>query len=139
MQSLFGGGELGLLGGGGEGGLKEDGCGSVAWHSSTLPTDDVYSASHFALITAYQDIKTRLACLERENSSIKRKLKIYEIKVKGFHFQSQILRDFLKQIVLVFVLVGSRQKVSSSNKDKASLFFNLLEVFQKGSELSTHP
>nr|CBN81699.1 TANK-binding kinase 1-binding protein [Dicentrarchus labrax] len=83
MQSLFGGGELGLLGGGGDaGGLKEDGCGSVAWHSSALPPDDVYSASHFALITAYQDIKTRLACLERENSSIKRKLKIYEIKVK---------------------------------------------------------
>uniref|UniRef100_A0A3B4Z2J2 TBK1 binding protein 1 n=1 Tax=Stegastes partitus TaxID=144197 RepID=A0A3B4Z2J2_9TELE len=84
MQSLFGGGELGLLGGGGgdAGGLKEDGCGSVAWRSSPLPPDDVYSASHFALITAYQDIKTRLACLERENTSIKRKLKIYEIKLQ---------------------------------------------------------
>uniref|UniRef100_A0A3B3BD42 TBK1 binding protein 1 n=1 Tax=Oryzias melastigma TaxID=30732 RepID=A0A3B3BD42_ORYME len=81
MQSLFGGGELGLLGGGGDaGGLKEDGCGSMAWRSSPLPPDDVYSASHFALITAYQDIKTRLASLERENSTIKRKLKIYEIK-----------------------------------------------------------
>lgn len=90
MQSLFGGGELGLLGGGGDaGGLKEDGCGSVTWHSSTMPPDDVYSASHFALITAYQDIKTRLACLERENSSIKRKLKIYEIKVRGFTLQSR--------------------------------------------------
>uniref|UniRef100_A0A668SIK3 UBZ1-type domain-containing protein n=1 Tax=Oreochromis aureus TaxID=47969 RepID=A0A668SIK3_OREAU len=86
MQSLFGGGgELGLLGGGGDsGGLKEDGCGSVAWRSSPLPHDEVYSTSHFALITAYQDIKTRLACLERENTSIKRKLKIYEIKVKSF-------------------------------------------------------
>lgn len=91
MQSLFGGGELGLLGGGGSGGsggggdtgtLKEDGCGSVAWNSSTLAPEDVYSASHFALITAYQDIKTRLACLERENTSIKRKLKMYEIKVR---------------------------------------------------------
>lgn len=85
MQSLFGGGgELGLLGGGGGGdggGLKEDGCGSVAWHSSTLPPDDAYPGPQFALITAYQDIKTRLACLERENTSIKRKLKIYEIKV----------------------------------------------------------
>ncbi|XP_061564660.1 TANK-binding kinase 1-binding protein 1 [Cololabis saira] len=81
MQSLFGGGELGLLGGGGDaGGLKEDGCGSMAWRSSPLPPDDVYSASHLALITAYQDIKTRLASLERENTSIKRKLKIYEIK-----------------------------------------------------------
>ncbi|KAI1887137.1 hypothetical protein AGOR_G00203030 [Albula goreensis] len=75
MESLFG-GELGLLGGGD--GLKEDGCG-VNWPSAPLP-DDMYSASHFALITAYHDIKTRLAGLERENSSIKRKLKIYEIK-----------------------------------------------------------
>lgn len=83
MQSLFGGGELGLLGGGSgdTGGLKEDVCGSVAWNSSALPPDDVYSTSNFALITAYQDIKTRLACLERENTTIKRKLKMYEIKV----------------------------------------------------------
>ncbi|KAG7507799.1 TANK-binding kinase 1-binding protein 1 [Solea senegalensis] len=81
MQSLFSGGELELLGGGGDaGGLKEDGCGSVVWRSSPLPPEDVYSASHFALITAYQEIKTRLVCLERENTSIKRKLKIYEIK-----------------------------------------------------------
>lgn len=77
MESLFG-GELGLLGGGE--GLKEDVCG-VGWPSSPIP-DDIYSASHFALITAYHDIKTRLAGLERENSSIKRKLKLYEIKVE---------------------------------------------------------
>lgn len=83
MQSLFGGGELGLLGGGSgdTGGLKEDVCGGVAWNSSALAPDDVYSTSNFALITAYQDIKSRLACLERENTTIKRKLKMYEIKV----------------------------------------------------------
>ncbi|MFT7796352.1 TANK-binding kinase 1-binding protein 1 [Arapaima gigas] len=75
MESLFG-GDLGLLAGGE--GLKEDGCG-VGWSSAPLP-DDIYSASHFALITAYHDIKARLAGLERENSSIKRKLKMYEIK-----------------------------------------------------------
>lgn len=97
MQSLFGGGELGLLGGDGTaGGLKDDGCGGVAWRSSALPTDDVYSASHFALITAYQEIKTRLACLERENTSIKRKLKIYEIKVKGFPTMQQVSVVVLK-------------------------------------------
>lgn len=73
MESLFG-GELGLLGG--SEGLKEDGC----WAGSPLP-EDMYSASHFALISAYQDIKTRLAGLERENTDIKRKLKLYEIKV----------------------------------------------------------
>ncbi|CAM4710488.1 hypothetical protein PO909_012677 [Leuciscus waleckii] len=75
MESLFG-GQLGLLGG--NEGLKEDGCG-VGWSGSPL-SEDMYSASHFALISAYQDIKTRLAGLERENADIKRKLKIYEIK-----------------------------------------------------------
>ncbi|CAG01635.1 unnamed protein product, partial [Tetraodon nigroviridis] len=41
---------------------------------------DVYPASGLALAAAYHDIKTRLASLERENSSIKRKLKHYEVK-----------------------------------------------------------
>ncbi|KAI4903560.1 hypothetical protein NFI96_022908 [Prochilodus magdalenae] len=40
----------------------------------------MHPASHFALAAAYHDIKLRLASLERENSSIKRKLKSYEIK-----------------------------------------------------------
>ncbi|NXN87016.1 TBKB1 protein, partial [Bombycilla garrulus] len=38
------------------------------------------SASHFALITAYDDIKNRLTGLERENSTLKRRLRIYEGK-----------------------------------------------------------
>eukprot|EP00064_Thunnus_orientalis_P016139 superscaffoldBa00003137_g16202 len=97
MQSLFGGGELGLLGGGGDaGGLKEDGCGSVAWRPSPLPPDDVYSASHIALITAYQDIKMRLACLERENTGIKRKLKIYEIKLQKRKEREEQLEDVIQ-------------------------------------------
>ncbi|CDQ74830.1 unnamed protein product [Oncorhynchus mykiss] len=78
MESLFG-GELGLLGGGE--GLRDDGCGlgsGVNWSSSPIQ-DDMYP-SHFALAAAYHDIKTRLASLERENSSIKRKLKNYEVK-----------------------------------------------------------
>lgn len=105
MQSLFGGGELELLGGGGggggDGGLKDDGCGSVAWRSSPLPPEDVYSASHFALITAYQDIKTRLVCLERENTSIKRKLKIYEIKVT--HRTGPILQTHNRREELIII------------------------------------
>lgn len=141
MQSLFGGGELGLLGGGGggggdTGGLKEDGCGSVAWNSPTLAPEDVYSASHFALITAYQDIKTRLACLERENTSIKRKLKMYEIKVRGHGWT---LPHFCKLIIAVVfsVLVGVRQKVSGADRNEAGVFADLLEVFQEG-EGATH-
>ncbi|KAM6957528.1 TANK-binding kinase 1-binding protein 1-like [Aplochiton taeniatus] len=78
MEPLFG-GELGLLGGGE--GLRDDNCGvgGVSWPTPP-PQEDVYPASHFALAAAYHDIKSRLASLERENSSIKRKLKNYEVK-----------------------------------------------------------
>lgn len=41
---------------------------------------DMCSASHFALITAYGDIKERLGGLERENATLRRRLKVYEIK-----------------------------------------------------------
>ncbi|NXU76390.1 TBKB1 protein, partial [Oreotrochilus melanogaster] len=41
---------------------------------------EMCSASHFALITAYDDIKNRLTGLERENSTLKRRLKVYEVK-----------------------------------------------------------
>ncbi|XP_016160554.1 PREDICTED: TANK-binding kinase 1-binding protein 1, partial [Ficedula albicollis] len=44
---------------------------------------EMCSASHFALITAYDDIKNRLTALERENSTLKRRLKMYEVKVRG--------------------------------------------------------
>uniref|UniRef100_A0A8C6ZMH4 TBK1 binding protein 1 n=1 Tax=Nothoprocta perdicaria TaxID=30464 RepID=A0A8C6ZMH4_NOTPE len=48
------------------------------------PTTDLSgetcSASHFALVTAYDDIKNRLTGLERENSALKRRLKMYELK-----------------------------------------------------------
>lgn len=43
---------------------------------------DMCSASHFALITAYGDIKERLGGLERENATLRRRLKVYEIKVR---------------------------------------------------------
>ncbi|NXL11283.1 TBKB1 protein, partial [Mesembrinibis cayennensis] len=42
---------------------------------------EMCSASHFALITAYDDIKNRLTGLERENSTLKRRLKMYEVKL----------------------------------------------------------
>lgn len=45
---------------------------------------DMCSASHFALITAYGDIKERLGGLERENATLRRRLKVYEIKVRSW-------------------------------------------------------
>ncbi|XP_034395852.1 TANK-binding kinase 1-binding protein 1-like [Cyclopterus lumpus] len=78
MMDLFRRGELGLLGGGD--GLRDDvGIPGISWPANRLP-EDMYPASGLALAAAYHDIKTRLASLERENSSIKRKLKHYEVK-----------------------------------------------------------
>eukprot|EP00066_Takifugu_rubripes_P012644 XP_011601910.1 PREDICTED: TANK-binding kinase 1-binding protein 1-like [Takifugu rubripes] len=78
MMDLFRRGELGLLGGGE--GLRDDvGVSGISWSANRL-SEDVYPASGLALAAAYHDIKTRLASLERENSSIKRKLKHYEVK-----------------------------------------------------------
>ncbi|XP_008160914.1 TANK-binding kinase 1-binding protein 1 [Chrysemys picta bellii] len=57
-------------------------CQDEEWLDSpnTDLSSEMCSASHFALITAYDDIKNRLTSLERENSTLKRRLKMYEIK-----------------------------------------------------------
>uniref|UniRef100_A0A665UC17 Uncharacterized protein n=1 Tax=Echeneis naucrates TaxID=173247 RepID=A0A665UC17_ECHNA len=61
-------------------GLRDDvGVPGISWSANRLP-EDIYPASGLALAAAYHDIKTRLASLERENSSIKKKLKNYEVK-----------------------------------------------------------
>uniref|UniRef100_UPI00398F8A31 TANK-binding kinase 1-binding protein 1-like n=1 Tax=Pristiophorus japonicus TaxID=55135 RepID=UPI00398F8A31 len=54
----------------------------VEWGDTpnTVLTGEEYSASHFALITAYNDIKQRLIGMERDNSTLKRKLRQYDLK-----------------------------------------------------------
>lgn len=81
MDSLFS-GRLSLLGSV-EGGLREEGGCGMGWPASLAPlSDDMYPpTSQFALAAAYHDIKTRLASLERENITIKHKLKNYEVEV----------------------------------------------------------
>ncbi|KAF3699575.1 TANK-binding kinase 1-binding protein 1 [Channa argus] len=89
MMDLFGRAELGLLGGGE--GLRDDvGIPGISWSANRLP-DDVYPTSGLALAAAYHDIKTRLASLERENSSIKRKLKHYEFPMISEFGEERIL------------------------------------------------
>ncbi|CAJ1075636.1 TANK-binding kinase 1-binding protein 1-like [Xyrichtys novacula] len=89
MMDLFRRGELGLLGGGE--GLRDDvGVSGISWTTNRLP-DDMYPASGLALAAAYHDIKTRLASLERENSSIKRKLKHYEFPMMSDFGEERIL------------------------------------------------
>eukprot|EP00062_Callorhinchus_milii_P026480 gi/632988634/ref/XP_007883219.1/ PREDICTED: TANK-binding kinase 1-binding protein 1-like [Callorhinchus milii] len=58
--------------------LRDDG--GWADEPNTELTGEEYSASHFALVTAYNDIKQRLIGMERENYSLKRKLRHYDLK-----------------------------------------------------------
>ncbi|KAF7690863.1 hypothetical protein HF521_011160 [Silurus meridionalis] len=59
---------------GGSESLREEVCGMIRWPPSSLCVD----INQFA--AAYHEIRLRLAGLERENSSIRRKLKNYEMK-----------------------------------------------------------
>lgn len=43
-------------------------------------------ASHFALVTAYEDIKKRLKDSEKENSFLKKRIRALEEKVNFFSF-----------------------------------------------------
>lgn len=119
-MDLFRRGELGLLGGGE--GLRDDvAVSGISWSANRLP-DDMYPASGLALAAAYHDIKTRLASLERENSSIKRKLKHYEVKVESStHTHTQYThkteytewdRHFVKCFIFWRVNLFSRPPVS---------------------------
>lgn len=102
MMDLFRRGELGLLGGGE--GLRDDvGVSGISWSANRL-SEDVYPASGLALAAAYHDIKTRLASLERENSSIKRKLKHYEVKVK--ETEKLKINTFYLWFVLLFIYLA---------------------------------
>ncbi|NXC45477.1 TBKB1 protein, partial [Penelope pileata] len=72
---------------------------------------EMCSASHFALITAYDDIKNRLTGLERENSTLKRRLKMYEVKYP-------LLGDFGEEHIFS---VYEAKETSLLKSEKASL------------------
>ncbi|NXF96733.1 TBKB1 protein, partial [Eubucco bourcierii] len=72
---------------------------------------EMCSASHFALITAYDDIKNRLTGLERENSTLKRRLKMYEGKYP-------LIGEFGEEHI--FSLYGAKE-TSLLKSEKASL------------------
>ncbi|XP_061442393.1 5-azacytidine-induced protein 2 isoform X2 [Rhineura floridana] len=46
-------------------------------------------ASHFALVTAYEDIKKRLKETERENSLLKKRVRVLEEKLLGSHLEEK--------------------------------------------------
>lgn len=113
MMDLFRRGELGLLGGGE--GLRDDGgVSGISWSANRL-SEDVYPASGLALAAAYHDIKTRLASLERENSSIKRKLKHYEVKVDSpcAHTKQSLCNIYLSRFIQYKLLIFGDMKCSA--------------------------
>ncbi|NXM47100.1 AZI2 protein, partial [Gymnorhina tibicen] len=54
-----------------------------------LYSGDESVASHFALVTAYEDIKKRLKETEKENSFLKKKVRILEEKVLGSRLEEE--------------------------------------------------
>lgn len=58
-------------------------------------------ASHFALVTAYEDIKKRLKETERENSFLKKRLRLLEEKVNSCLIMFQSL-FFFHMVKLTF-------------------------------------
>ncbi|XP_074553401.1 TANK-binding kinase 1-binding protein 1-like [Halichoeres trimaculatus] len=140
MMDLFRRGELGLLGGGE--GLRDDvGVSGISWTTNRLP-DDMYPASGLALAAAYHDIKTRLASLERENSSIKRKLKHYEFPMMSDFGEERILCCSCEPIIKDTSIIQSettnlQQRVNSltqelqKSKEREERLEEVIQAYEK--------
>lgn len=62
-------------------------------------------ASHFALVTAYEDIKKRLKETERENSFLKKRVRLLEEKASIFSkicFLSRLYHSTLLLVTMIF-------------------------------------
>ncbi|XP_075068474.1 5-azacytidine-induced protein 2 [Mixophyes fleayi] len=108
-------------------------------------------ASHFALVTAYEDIKKRLKDSERENYSLKRRLRQMEEKLCGNRGSQSmgesdkvnkaysafrgicIERDSLKQ-----KLLDMEEKIECTRSLNEQLQSKEVELLQVKSELDTH-
>nr|XP_046272427.1 TANK-binding kinase 1-binding protein 1-like isoform X3 [Scatophagus argus] len=140
MMDLFRRGELGLLGGGE--GLRDDGgVSGISWSANRLP-EDMYPASGLALAAAYHDIKTRLASLERENSSIKRKLKHYEFPMISEFGEERILCCSCEPIIKDTTVIQSettnlQQRINSltqelqKSKEREERLEEVIQAYEK--------
>ncbi|XP_077315851.1 TANK-binding kinase 1-binding protein 1 [Lithobates pipiens] len=88
---------------------------------NTDQSGDMCSASHFALITAYGDIKERLSSLERENATLRRKLKVYEIKypiISEFGDENFLPYDDAKEDSLLRTEASQHELQNSQEKEE---------------------
>ncbi|KAM5156970.1 5-azacytidine-induced protein 2 isoform 1-T2 [Mantella aurantiaca] len=109
-------------------------------------------ASHFALVTAYEDIKKRLKDTERENSTLKRRLRQMEEKLSGsFEEHSKEESDKVNRAYSAFREISIERDnlqnlLSAMEKDQMDSARHLneqlqskeVELLQVKSELETH-
>ncbi|XP_056376048.1 5-azacytidine-induced protein 2 isoform X2 [Hyla sarda] len=106
-------------------------------------------ASHFALVTAYEDIKKRLKDTERENYSLKKRLRQMEDKLCGE--SSMVESEKVNKAFGAFREISIERdnlikKLSAVEKEKIEFTRNLneqlqskeVELLQMKSELETH-
>ncbi|KAM3929510.1 5-azacytidine-induced protein 2 isoform 1-T1 [Leptodactylus fuscus] len=106
-------------------------------------------ASHFALVTAYEDIKKRLKDTERENYNLKKRLRVMEDKLSGDSSMGE--SDKVNKAFSAFREISIerdnlKKKLSAMEKDKAEFTRNFneqlqskeVELLQVKSELETH-
>ncbi|XP_028931902.1 TANK-binding kinase 1-binding protein 1 isoform X2 [Ornithorhynchus anatinus] len=91
---------------------------------------DMCSASHFALVTAYGDIKERLAGLERENAALRRRLKAYEDPVIGM-FEDDGSFYELKENVSFQRQLNQFQHELQQHSEREDQLCNLVQAYQK--------
>ncbi|KAM9308161.1 5-azacytidine-induced protein 2 [Gastrophryne carolinensis] len=109
-------------------------------------------ASHFALVTAYEDIKKRLKDTERENYYLKKRLRQMEDKLSGqWEEQSRGENDQLKRAFSAFreislerdnlqkmLLALEKEKTDCTRNLNEQLQAKELELLQVKCELDTH-
>uniref|UniRef100_A0A8B9IZK0 5-azacytidine-induced protein 2 n=1 Tax=Amazona collaria TaxID=241587 RepID=A0A8B9IZK0_9PSIT len=94
-------------------------------------------ASHFALVTAYEDIKKRLKETEKENSSLKRRVRILEEKVKECSESLKTLNEQLQskevELLQLRTEVETQQVMKNLNCTQSSW-----EIEKLNSDLKVH-
>ncbi|XP_062364887.1 5-azacytidine-induced protein 2 isoform X3 [Cinclus cinclus] len=101
-------------------------------------TGDESVASHFALVTAYEDIKKRLKETEKENSFLKKKVRILEEKVLGSRLEEECSSVVREQVNKAYQAYREacidrdhlKSKLEKMAKENAESLKNLNEQLQ---------
>ncbi|OCT74177.1 5-azacytidine-induced protein 2 [Xenopus laevis] len=100
-------------------------------------------ASHFALVTAYEDIKKRLKETEKENYSLKKKLRQMDEKLSGKNETSLVEQNFYEVCIerdnlLNRLNMMEKERLECTKTLNEQLQSKDLELLQIRTELDTH-